>query len=166
MTGSAADADDVVQETFLRALARPPAQNDAPLMPWLVQVALNASRDVLRRRRRRGYTGPWLPEPIELETPDGAADARSDLLASASYAFLLALEALSARQRAVLLLRDVFDYSVSETATVLAVSEGAVKTAHHRARRSMQDYDRKRVPRTPESAAKSERAFAELMSAL
>ena len=95
-----------------------------------------------------------------------AADARYDLLESASFAFLLALEALTARQRAVLLLRDVFDYSVRETAAALDVSEGAVKTAHHRARRCMQEYDRRRAPRTAERAAQNERALAELMSAV
>jgi len=168
MTGSAADADDVVQETFVRALAHPPLQTDIPLMPWLVQVALNASRDVLRRRRRRGYVGPWLPQPIELESSDAApgADVRYDLLESASFAFLLALEALTARQRAVLLLRDVFDYSVREVAAALDVSEGAVKTTHHRARQSMKSYDRDRVPRTAERAARTEVALFELMSAI
>jgi RNA polymerase sigma-70 factor (ECF subfamily) len=172
MTGSAADADDVVQETFVRALSRPPARTDIPLLPWLVRVALNASRDLLRRRRRREYIGPWLPEPIELAVPDGkspalteSAEARYDLLESARLAFLLALEALSARQRAVLLLRDVFDYSVRETAAALEVSESAVKTAHHRARRCMQDYDRRRAA-PAERTAQAERALVDLMTAV
>jgi RNA polymerase sigma-70 factor, ECF subfamily len=173
MTGSAADADDVVQETFVRALSHPPARTDIPLLPWLVRVALNASRDLLRRRRRREYIGPWLPEPIELAAVDGkspalteSAESRYDLLESARFAFLLALEALSARQRAVLLLRDVFDYSVRETAAALEVSEGAVKTAHHRARRCMQDYDRRRTAQPAERTAQAERALAELMNAV
>jgi RNA polymerase sigma factor (sigma-70 family) len=172
MTASAADADDVVQETFVRALSHPPARTDIPLLPWLVRVALNASRDLLRRRRKREYVGPWLPQPIELRA-DGAgsalidsADVRYDLLESASFAFLLALEALSARQRAVLLLRDVFDYSVRETAVALDVSEGAVKTAHHRARRCMQDYDCRRSGVPAERTAEAQRALGELMSAV
>ena len=53
MTGSAADADDIVQDTFVRALEKPPTNVKAPLRPWLVKVALNLSRDQLRRRRRR-----------------------------------------------------------------------------------------------------------------
>ena len=65
MTGSAADADDVVQDTFVRAIEHPPARTDEPLRPWLVKVALNLSRDVLRRRKRREYVGPWLPSPID-----------------------------------------------------------------------------------------------------
>jgi len=61
MTGSAADADDLVQETFVRALERPPPRTDLPWRPWLTRVAMNLARDALRRRRRRGYVGPWLP---------------------------------------------------------------------------------------------------------
>src|SRR5262249_61740237 len=65
LTGCAADADDLVQETFVRAIERPPARRDQPWRPWLVRVALNLGRDLLRRRRRRRYVGPWLPSPIE-----------------------------------------------------------------------------------------------------
>ncbi|MGH8006983.1 MAG: sigma factor, partial [Candidatus Binatia bacterium] len=64
LTGSAADADDLVQETFMRMLERPPARTDEPWRPWLVRVALNVGRDLLRRRKRRAYVGPWLPSPI------------------------------------------------------------------------------------------------------
>src|SRR5918912_770572 len=101
MTGSAADADDIVQETFVRAMERPPRRTDEPLRPWLVKVALNLSRDVLRRRRRRDYTGPWLPSPVptdeeslpsyEPATPtEESPVARYEMLESISFAFLLA----------------------------------------------------------------------------
>lgn len=156
MTGSAADADDLVQETFVRVISHPPARIDEPLRPWLVQVAINLSRDLLRRRKRRAYEGIWLPSPIE--TDDNAAAAfpepaderdnpalRYDLLESVSFAFLLALEALTPSQRAVLLLRDVFDYSVNEAAVALKMSEPNVKTTHHRARRAMQNYEHSRL---------------------
>jgi len=155
MTGNAADADDLVQETFVRAWKHPPERADEPWRPWLAQVAMNLSRDLLRRRKRRHYEGPWLPSPIE--TGDEAAPpsyepvdeqgnpaARYDMLESVSFAFLLALEALTPAQRAALLLRDVFDYSVKETAEALGLSESSVKTTHHRARRAMRDYDRER----------------------
>jgi RNA polymerase sigma-70 factor (ECF subfamily) len=96
-----------------------------------------------------------LPSPIETEPPafdppdeSGNPATRYDLLESVSYAFLLALEALTPTQRAVLLLRDVFDYSVSETAAALALSEANVKTTLHRARKAMHDYDRARRPLT------------------
>src|SRR5207247_2771327 len=65
MLGSAADAEDVVQDTFVRAMERPPRDLAQPVRPWLVKVALNLSRDALRRRRRREYVGPWLPSPID-----------------------------------------------------------------------------------------------------
>jgi RNA polymerase sigma-70 factor (ECF subfamily) len=174
MTGSAADADDLVQETFARALERPPARTDIPLRPWLVRVAANLARDRLRRRRRQAYTGPWLPSPIETHEPpafevkDEGIDTtgRYDLMESISYAFLVALEALKPQQRAVLLLRDVYDYSVRETAEVLGLSEANVKTTLHRARRAMQSYDR--APTVPDEALKerTRRALEGLVHAL
>src|SRR5262249_52124466 len=104
MTGVAADADDLVQETMLRAIEKPPPDSNE-MRPWLVRVAMNLARDHLRRRKRRAYVGPWLPSPVDddaLEIPVEAAGAegRYDLLESASLAFLLALEALSPKQRA------------------------------------------------------------------
>jgi RNA polymerase sigma-70 factor (ECF subfamily) len=152
MTGSASDADDLVQETFARALASPPARRDEPLRPWLVRVAINHARDRFRQRKRAPYVGPWLPSPVE--TGDDAADdeadpeARYGMLESVSYAFLLACEALTPRQRAVLLLRDVLDYSVEETARALDLREANVKTTHHRARAAMKAYDTAREPPT------------------
>jgi len=148
MTGSAADADDVVQETFLRAIGKPPAKG-GDLEPWLVTVALNLARDRLRARRREHYRGPWLPSPIDsseldLEPPspdDRDTEARYSMLESVSFAFLLALEALTPLQRAVLLLRDVLDYSAKETAVALGSTEGAVKVQLLRARRRIASYD-------------------------
>jgi RNA polymerase sigma-70 factor (ECF subfamily) len=156
MTGSAADADDIVQDTFVRALEKPPADMEAPLRPWLVKVAMNLSRDQLRRRRRREYFGPWLPSPVLTEGDDGfvldhpavtesTPMTRYDLIESVSMAFLLALEALSPAQRAVLILRDVFDYSTKETAEALEMSEANIKVTLLRARRTMDSYDQNRV---------------------
>jgi RNA polymerase sigma-70 factor (ECF subfamily) len=156
MTGSAADADDLVQDTFMRALENPPADMKAPLRPWLVKVALNLSRDQLRRRRRQEYFGPWLPSPVLTEgddcfefdpasTMESSPVKRYDLLESVSMAFLLALEALTPAQRAVLLLRDVFEYSTNETAKALEMSETNIKVTLHRARRTMDSYDKSRV---------------------
>jgi len=151
LTGSAADADDVVQTTFLKAVERPPRDTSAPWRPWLVRVAVNAGRDLLRRRRRRPYDGPWLPSPIETPegeppsfepvAPDATPLARYELMESLSMAFLVALEALTPNQRAVLLLRDAFDYSVRETARALEMSEDNVKSPHRRARLRMAGYD-------------------------
>ncbi len=176
LTGNAADADDLVQETFVRAMQNPPARTGEPWRPWLVRVAMNLGRDLLRRRRRRGYVGPWLPSPIEtgdeaappsfepLADEDGNPATRYDLLESVSFAFLLALEALTPAQRAVLLLRDVFDYSVRETAEALGMSEANVKTTHHRARRAMQDYNRERHLPTRSWQAQTRRALEQFLS--
>jgi RNA polymerase sigma-70 factor (ECF subfamily) len=158
MTGNAADADDLVQETFVRALENPPRRLDEPLRPWLVRVAVNLSRDLLRRRRRRAYAGEWLPSPVPTE--GGAEDpasyeppapsedspaARYDMVESISMAFLIALEALTPTARAVLLLRDVFDYSTAEAAEAISISEASVKVHLHRARRRMAEYDKRRA---------------------
>jgi RNA polymerase sigma-70 factor (ECF subfamily) len=166
LTGNAADADDVVQETFVRALTRPPADRERPWRPWLVHVALNLGRDLLRRRRRRGYDGPWLPSPVEGEPPShepaderGDPAARYDLVESVSFAFLLALEALTPMQRAAMLLRDVFDYSVRETAEALGITEANTKTTHLRARRAMAAYEASRRPPTLERQGRTRAAL-------
>ena len=178
MTGCAADADDLVQETFARAMESPPARTDEPWRPWLVRVALNLGRDLLRRRKRRTYVGPWLPSPIDTgqeEAPpsfepvlDGGqtTEGRYEMLESVSFAFLLALEALSPQQRAVLLLRDVFDYSVREVGDALEMSEPNVKTTHHRARRAMEAYDRARSVPTRALQERTRRALEQLMTCL
>jgi RNA polymerase sigma-70 factor (ECF subfamily) len=178
LTGCAADADDLVQEAFVRAMERPPVRTHEPWRPWLVKVALNLGRDLLRRRRRRAYVGPWLPSPIDTgdevsppsyePTVNGGetTEGRYDLLESVSFAFLLALEALTPLQRAVLLLRDVFDYAVAECADVLGVSEANVKTTHHRARRAMAAYDRERCVPRRELQDRTRAALERFMTAL
>lgn len=180
MTGNAADADDVVQETFIRMLQHPPANMDEPLRPWLVKVAVNLSRDLLRRRRRQSYIGQWLPSPFQTENNDidlvppkteeasASADpsARYELLESVSFAFLLSLEALTPSQRAVLLLRDVFDLTVSETADALKISEQNVKTTHHRARRAMSKYEKRRIKQRRTIVQRTERIVSQLVGFL
>jgi RNA polymerase sigma-70 factor (ECF subfamily) len=197
MTGSAADAEDVVQDTFVRALERPPGRTDEPLRPWLVKVALNLARDLLRRRRRREYVGPWLPWPIDtgpssryselgtrysVDEPSterrvpsagdppsyepASLEGRYDLLESVSFAFLVALETLTPAARAVLLLRDVFDYSVKETANALDLSEANVKTTHHRARRAMASYEADRQIPTAARQQSSQKALLQFLHAL
>jgi len=176
MTGSAADAEDIVQDTFERALRNPPDDAERSLRPWLARVAINLSCDHLRRRKRVPYRGTWLPEPVPTETlraqlddsrldsSQGArADARYELLESTTFAFLLALEALTPSQRAVLLLRDVFDYSVRETAAALELSEANVKTTLHRARAAMAKYDAQRCIPTAKLRKQTERVLRRFM---
>lgn len=183
MTGSAADADDLVQSTFERALERPPRDTSRPWRPWLFRVAVNLARDQLRRRKRMAYKGPWLPEPIDTDelvgdlaesSPHRSAPTaepaeprvepadtagRYDLLESVSYAFLVALEALTPTQRAVLLLRDVLEYSARDAALALDLSEPNVRTIHLRARRAMAGYESARVP-LGEAASETTRRLA------
>jgi RNA polymerase sigma-70 factor (ECF subfamily) len=175
ITGSAADADDVVQETFVRAYQHAPPHLEDPRR-WLTRVAVNAGRDMLRRRKRRGYVGPWLPTPIETgddvppsfePTVDGETlEGRYDLMESVSLAFLQALEALTPTQRAVLILRDVFDYSAAEVASALDMSEGNVRTIHHRARRAMSAYERRRVIPTATNRERTGQALRRFLALL
>jgi len=180
ITGSADDADEVVQDTFLRACRTPPDHLDSPRQ-WLTRIAVNLARDVLRRRKRRGYIGPWLPTPIETsgDGVDGVRstfepamdapmqDARYDLVESASIAFLHALEVLTPTQRAVLLLRDVFDYSAAEVGAVIDTTDGNVRLVHHRARRALAAYERRRHASIPASRARVDsvlRRFVDLLT--
>jgi RNA polymerase sigma-70 factor (ECF subfamily) len=174
LTGSSADADDSVQECFTRLLERPPPA-DQPTRPWLVRVVANLSVDALRRRRRRVYPGPWLPAPVEAQDEDwldsfasASADAetRYGMLESASYAFLIALEALGPRERAVLLLRDVLGWSAAETGALLGTSEGNTRVMHLRARRSLADYDRSRCVPTAELRARHRAVLERFLAAL
>jgi len=176
ITGSTADADDVVQDTFIRAWKQAPEQLDNARQ-WLMRVAVNASRDVLRRRKRRSYIGPWLPTPIDTSSDDvppsyepvvwgQTLEGRYDLMESASLAFLQALEALTPTQRAVLLLRDVFDYSAGEVGAVLDVSEDNVRQIHRRARRAMESYGRRRALPTATNRGRTERALERFLALL
>lgn len=170
MTGSASDADDLVQEAFIRAMERPPKDASLPWRPWLVRVVINLARDHLRRRRRRGYHGTWLPTPVESlveQIPENQGpEARYGALESASFAFLVAAEALTPSQRAVLVLRDAFDYSSRETADALGVSEENVRITLHRARKAMATYDAGRVPPSEERNADIEAMLKELVVCL
>lgn len=166
MTGVAADADELVQETFVRALENPPLDLTRELLPWLIRVATNASRDVLRRRKAQTYVGPWLPTPVDDEPQVAEAlspEARYSEAESVSFAFLVALEALGPTQRALVVLRDVLGYSVAETAAVLSLSEANVKTTHHRARAALEGYEQTRT-RPPVPLEEARAAMMRFMS--
>lgn len=134
MTGTVQDADDVVQDCFVRLLERPPADTSRPLRPWLIAVTLNLSRDRLRRRRRLAYLGPWLPAPV---ADTRLADESLALRETASWAFLCASEALTPTQRAVFLAREVLELTAAETAEALGNTPSAVDVALHRARKAL-----------------------------
>ncbi len=170
LTGIAADADDVVQETFARALERPPRRVDDQWHRWLMRVATNLSLDGLRARRRRGTSPSWLPSPLEdvdrALPSEEATDGRYERRESFTYAFLLALEALRPRERAALLLRDVFDHTAAEVADVLDTSEANVRVLHHRARKRMADYDRRRCVPSRELAERTQAVLERLVAGL
>ena len=166
MTGSAADAEDLVQETFRRALEHPPPDRQRSLRPWLLRVATNLSIDALRRRQRERYFGPWLPAPVDTErlvdSFEPGPEARYDLYESASSAFLVALEVLDARERAVLVLRDVLGLTGPETGTLVRESGGNVRVILHRARKRLEAAREPRAPITKEVRDLSARRLREL----
>lgn len=173
LTGSAADAEDLVQDVFIRAMERPPADTSRPWRPWLVRVVTNLVRDGARRDRlgRKSYVGPWLPSPVASDDPrirltETDASGRYEMRESVSMAFLLALEVLSSQQRAVLLLRDVYDYSVQETSEILELTPANVKTTLHRARQALEHYDAGRRPPTEERRGVTRAVLEKLLESL
>jgi RNA polymerase sigma-70 factor (ECF subfamily) len=130
--GSAADAEDVVQETWLRWLDIDQAEVDFPrayLVRMVSRQALNQLRSVSRRREE--YFGEWLPEPL-LTSPDVAEDV--ELAESVSIAMLTVLETLGPIDRAVFVLREVFETPYDEIAEVVGKSQAAVRQIARRAR--------------------------------
>lgn len=131
VTGCAADADEIVQDAYTRLVEVAP-RDDRPVEAWLVTVTTRLAIDRLRRRRETPYDGPWLPSP--LVEPESGPEGRYADLEDATFAYLLALEALTPDQRAALVLRDVFDLPAREVGVILACTEENVRTLHRRAR--------------------------------
>jgi len=132
MLGSAADAEDVLQETWLRWADVDHAEVREP-RAYLVRITTRLALNRLRTlaRRRESYVGPWLPEPL-LTSPDVAEDV--ELADSVSTAMLLVLETLTPTERAVFVLREVFDLPYDEIAAAVDKSTAAVRQIAHRAR--------------------------------
>jgi RNA polymerase sigma-70 factor (TIGR02957 family) len=132
MLGSAADAEDVLQETWLR-WAGVDLGSVRDRRAYLVRIATRQALSRLRtlRRRKESYPGPWLPEPL-LTAPDVAQDV--ELADSVSMAMLLVLETLAPTERAVFVLREVFDVAYGEIAVALGKTPAAVRQIAHRAR--------------------------------
>jgi RNA polymerase sigma factor (sigma-70 family) len=134
MLGSVVEADDALQETWLRLDRRPPGQT-ADLRPWLTTVISRICLDVLRARRtrREEYAGSWLPEPIV-----GAVDSPENevvLADSVGLALLIVLETLTPAERLAFVLHDVFGVPFGEIATVVDRSPAAARQLASRARR-------------------------------
>ncbi|MFJ9681061.1 RNA polymerase sigma-70 factor [Streptomyces sp. NPDC101194] len=160
MLGSAADAEDVLQETWLRWVGVAPGQV-RDQRAYLVRITTRQSLNRLRAlsRRKETYVGPWLPEPV-LTAPDVADDV--ELAESVSMALMLVLETLSPTERAVFVLREVFDVDYDEIAAAVDKSPAAVRQIAHRARRHVDA----RRPRAAVSANETRAALESFRRAL
>jgi RNA polymerase sigma-70 factor (ECF subfamily) len=137
MLGTVADAEDAVQDAWLRWSAAPRpdvTQPRAYLVKTVTHLALNRLRSA--RARREAYVGPWLPEPLLTATPDAAG--RAELAESVSLAMLVVLESLTPEERAVFVLHEVFGFPHAEIAAAIGRSDASVRQLMHRAREHVQ----------------------------
>jgi len=141
MLGSVSEAEDVVQEAYLR-LHRADQEGERIESPraYLSTVVTRLAIDQLRsaRARRETYVGEWLPEPL-LADPESDPARQAEVADSLSLAFLVLLESLSPEQRAVFLLREVFDYPYDRIAGIVGKTEANVRQLNARARRHVDD---------------------------
>ncbi|AWZ10304.1 RNA polymerase subunit sigma-24 [Streptomyces sp. ICC1] len=160
MLGSAADAEDVLQETWLRWVGVDLAavrDQRAYLVRITTRQALNRLRTM--SRRKEAYVGPWLPEPL-LTAPDVAEDV--ELAESMSMAMMLVLETLAPTERAVFVLREVFDLGYEEIAAAVEKTPAAVRQIAHRARKHVDA----RRPRRAVSPSETRAALESFQRAL
>ncbi|MEQ4302140.1 RNA polymerase sigma-70 factor [Plantactinospora sp. B6F1] len=160
MLGSAADAEDVLQETWLRWV-RVDLEQVRDQRAYLIRITTRQSLNRLRtiNRRKEAYVGPWLPEPL-LTAPDVAEDVV--LAESLSMALMVVLETLSPTERAVFVLREVFDVSYDEIAAAVGTSRAVVRQIAHRARQHVGA----RRPRGVVSPSETRAALAALQRAV
>ncbi|MFE9680495.1 RNA polymerase sigma-70 factor [Streptomyces sp. NPDC006285] len=162
LLGSAGEAEDVVQETFLRWQAADTERIEV-LEAWLTRVLTNLCLNVLTsaRARRERYVGQWLPEPLlegdSMLGPAGTAEQRESL----SYAVLTLMERLSPHERAVYVLREAFDYPHREVAGFLGITEAASQQIFHRAKKHLAEGR----ARTAVDAAAARQVVQEFLSA-
>jgi RNA polymerase sigma-70 factor, ECF subfamily len=165
MLGSMADAEDAVQETYLRwhgADRDKVSDPKAFLMTTVTRICLDMLSSA--RARHEEYVGPWLPEPI-FDTAALTPDSRAELAEDLSIALLLTLDRLSPLERAAFLLHDIFDFSFSEVATALQRSEGACRQLAARARASVRAARPQGVTALPAFSGAMEAKHARLLSA-
>jgi RNA polymerase sigma-70 factor (ECF subfamily) len=152
MLGSASEAEDIVQEAFLRfqtAERQSIRSEEAFLRTIVTRLCLDQLKSA--QAKRETYPGPWLPEPILTEESSGLGDPaeQASRYDSLSMAFLLLLESLSPEERAVFLLREVFDYEYSEIAAMLDKSEVSCRQLVSRAKKHVVEH-RPRFEASPE----------------
>ena len=162
MLGSRADAEDVLQDAYLRYQALDPAEvrnPEALLVTTVTRLCLDRLKSA--RRQREVYVGPWLPEPVldgEQLSPETAAEVADDL----SFALLLTLEKLSAPERAAFLLHDVFETPFAQVAETLGKSEAACRQLAARARKAVRS-EKPARPVSPEAHRALAQRFAEVV---
>jgi RNA polymerase sigma-70 factor, ECF subfamily len=158
MTGSRSDAEDVVQDAYLRfARAHDVRNAEAFLVTIVTRLCLDRLKSA--KAQRELYVGPWLPEPV-FDADRLSADATTELADDLSFALMLALDRLSPLERAAFLLHDVFDLAFSEVAPMLDRSEVACRQLAARARRAVRE-ERPAPAAAPESHARLLRAFCD-----
>jgi RNA polymerase sigma-70 factor (ECF subfamily) len=159
--GSTTEADDVLQDSYLR-WAQVDLAGVHDTKSYLARLVTRQALNALRAdaRRREDYVGPWLPEPLLLDEQDPSADVV--LAESVSMAMLVLLETLSPDERAVFVLREVFGFDYDDIASAVNKSTAAVRQVAHRAREHVQAR-RKRF--TPVDPAQNARIAAEFIAA-
>jgi RNA polymerase sigma-70 factor, ECF subfamily len=164
MLGSMADAEDAVQETYLRWHAAD-RDNVSDPRAFLMTMTTRICLDILTsaRARREQYVGPWLPEPV-LDTAALAPDSGTELAEDLSIALLMTLDRLSPLERAAFLLHDVFDFSFREVAKALDRSDVACRQLAARARTHVRAA-RPRGAIAPAGSGETDAKHAQLMSA-
>lgn len=160
MLGSAMEAEDMLQEAYLRYQGASAAEIQSP-RAYLSKIVTRLCLDQLKsaRVRRENYFGSWLPEPISTGKSPGVALIEREAI---STAFLVLLERLSPVERAVFLLREVFEYSYAEIAQIVGKSEANCRQYHHRAR----GYIREHRPRFEPSYRQQEELVESFLNAL
>src|SRR5579859_6066123 len=152
MLGSATEAEDIVQEAFLRYQTTAPGEihsHKAFLTTVVTRLCLNQLQSA--RSQRETYIGPWLPEPVLTEADERFAPVQqAELHDSLSIAFLTLLEQLTPLERVVFLLREVFDYDYAEIAEILGRDEAACRQMLSRAKKHVAEH-RPRFKPTPEA---------------
>jgi RNA polymerase sigma-70 factor, ECF subfamily len=161
MLGSRSDAEDVVQDAYLRFAGAHDVHNPEA---FLVTVVTRLCLDRLKsaRAQREIYVGPWLPEPV-FDAEGLSAEAATELADDLSFALLLALDRLSPLERAAFLLHDVFDVQFSEVARMIDRTEVACRQLAARARRAVRDA-RPTPSATPDNHARLLSAFSEAVT--
>ena len=159
MLGSASEAEDILQEAFVRFTEQGAVVESARAFLTTIVVRLCLDHLKSARARRETYVGPWLPEPLlSNQEPAPGPDARTELAESLSLAFLVLLERLSPLERAAFLLREVFDQPFAEVAAVLGTTEVATRQLVARARAHV-DENRPRYRASEEQKHELLRAF-------